>query len=77
MTYDALINKAKTFAARTGKSLSTVSLLAANNGKFLDGIISGKGCTVDRYNRVMSYLEENMPQDSHSLNEENGKGAGK
>lgn len=56
-----LISAFQEYGRRTGLRPATVSTRVANDGKFYDGLLEGKGITMKRYEKIMRWFEENMP----------------
>lgn len=59
---EKLLQAADFYCERTGKSRATLATLVTNHGKFFDRIEGGGGCTVDTYEKVMSWIKENTPK---------------
>src|ERR1043165_3742407 len=57
-----LLNMAYNYCSAAGIELSTLSTLMRNDGKFLDGIKSGKSCTIDTYEDCIAWLKLNKPK---------------
>lgn len=58
-----LIRQAETYAAHTGRSLSTVSSYAVRDGKFFDRLKSGGGCTLKTASKLIGWFDQNWPSD--------------
>jgi hypothetical protein len=60
----ALLQRAETFCALTGTSLSAIGRTAVNDGSLLFEIQKGRNFTVGTYTTVMGWLDANWPQPS-------------
>jgi hypothetical protein len=58
---ERLLRAADAFCKKRNIARATASTLVANDGKFLDRIASGAGCTVKRFDRVMARLQGRAP----------------
>lgn len=56
-----LCQKADEYCAVTGNSRGYLASMIVNDARFFDRIESGGGCTVDTYQKVMSWFEKNKP----------------
>jgi hypothetical protein len=63
MDTKTLVQLAEAYIAHTGRKLSTISTYSANDGKFLGGLKAGNGCTLRKAAVVLSWFDENWPQD--------------
>lgn len=59
----AILTVARTYCAKTGKSMARVATLAHNGGAFFKNIEAGKGFTIDTYAKVMQWFSDNWPAD--------------
>ncbi len=58
-----LLTLSKALAQHRNWSLSTVSIYAANDGKFFQRIEAGGGCTLRTAHRVVTWFSTNWPDD--------------
>jgi hypothetical protein len=58
----ALIQRVDRFCRLTGASPTAVGKQAVNDTAFIHDIRSGKNFTVDRYSRVMAWLDKKWPE---------------
>lgn len=64
MDIDALIKLAEAYASHAGLKLTTVSTYACNDGKWLDGLKSGRaGCTFRKAHSVTQWFSDHWPTD--------------
>lgn len=63
MDTDHIIRLADAFASGTGRTASTVSTYAANDGKWLDGLRSGNSCTLRKARAVIEWFDAHWPAD--------------
>ena len=56
-----LLAVADEFARATDRSIARVSTMVRNDGKFLDGLRRGRGCTMDTFNAAMQWFSDNWP----------------
>lgn len=56
-----LLDVANRFCTLTGKARGTIGNAVAKDARFFDRIEEGGGCTVDTYQNVMRWFDENMP----------------
>lgn len=59
-----LILLAETYAGATKRSLSRVSTLVRNDGKFFDKLKGGAGCTMDTYQSSLRWFSQNWPAEA-------------
>lgn len=57
-----LVTLAHRLAERLDRAVSTISRQAANDGKFIQSLEDGAGCTIRRANRVIAWFHENWPE---------------
>lgn len=71
MDYRENIIQAKNrYCEITGLAAATVATKVMNDGKFFDRVEEGKGFTMDTYEKVMRWFQDNMPG---KLNGQKGK----
>lgn len=59
-----VIKLSEAYVSYTGLRPSTVSTYAANDGKWLVGLMEGTaGCTIRKANRVIQWYSDNWPTD--------------
>lgn len=58
-----LLTLAQAISGHQNWSLSTVSIYAANDGKFFKRIAEGGGCTLRTAQRVLSWFADQWPAD--------------
>jgi hypothetical protein len=58
---ERLLRAADAFCKKRNIARATASTLVANDGKFLDRIAAGAGCTVERFEQVMARLQGRAP----------------
>ncbi|MCT4576849.1 hypothetical protein [Donghicola sp.] len=63
MKLDDLITLANMLSKHRELSLSTVSVYAANDGKFFNRLQEGGSCTFRTAARLMNWFSENWPSD--------------
>ncbi len=63
MTEQDILDVAKAYSQHVGLSLSTLSLYATDDGKFLGRLADGKSCTLKRANEIMRWFSDNWPGD--------------
>lgn len=61
---ETLLEAARIYCERTGKSRATLSTMVRNDGKFFDNLESGRSCTIDTYEMLMAWFVENTPADT-------------
>lgn len=61
-----MLEKASDYCVSKGLSKSTLGRFIVNDGKFFDRIEQGGGCTMETYEKVMSWLSTNKPKKSKS-----------
>jgi hypothetical protein len=54
----ALIGRAEAFAKAQETTLSTIGLKAVNDSKFFKQVIDGRGFSINTYQKVMDWLDE-------------------
>lgn len=57
-----LLDAANKHKEKTGLTLTTISSYVMNDGKFFDNLQAGKSCTIDTYEKVMSWFKKNTPK---------------
>lgn len=66
MSYkDTLIEAAKSYSSATGRALSGIGREILNDTRFFERIMSGGGCRIDTYEKVMSWFAANTPTQSN------------
>lgn len=67
-----LLEAVDRYCETTGRARSGVGTMVLNDPKFFDRIGEGKGCTVDKYQKVMQWLREQTPprkkETAHHIN---------
>jgi hypothetical protein len=63
METSAIILLAESYGAHRGRTLSTVSTYAANDGKFFTRLKAGAGCTLKTAARLVLWFDANWPAD--------------
>lgn len=54
----ALIGRAEAFAKAQETTLSTIGLKAVNDSKFFKQVIDGRGFSINTYQKVMDWLDD-------------------
>lgn len=63
MTPESILKLAKTYADHRSLALATVSLYAANDGKFFNRLEGNSTCTFRRAEKLTLWFSENWPID--------------
>jgi hypothetical protein len=63
MTTKHLIQLAEAYSKHRDLTLSTVSTYAANDGKWIPGLVSGAGCTFRKAEVVLGWFSDNWPDE--------------
>ncbi len=63
MTEQDILNVAKAYSAHNSISLGTLSLYAADDGKFFGRLEAGKSCTLKRANEILRWFSVKWPPD--------------
>jgi len=56
-----LIRLAEAYTSERGITFATLSTYAVNDGKWLNGLQTGAGCTLRKAQRYLTYLSDNWP----------------
>lgn len=59
-----MLASASEYCSSAGLKRSTLGRFIVNDGKFFDRIEAGGGCTMDTYEKVMAWLNSNLPKKS-------------
>lgn len=59
---EKLIEAKNLYCASTSLSSATVGTKVANDGKFFDRVEGGGSLTIETYEKVMQWFEENTPK---------------
>ena len=63
MNYRAhILTLARLYCEATGRSLSRVSTVVRNDGKFFRRLDEGAGCTMDTYGKCLRWFSEHWPE---------------
>lgn len=63
MNTEQLVYLADAYGTHRNLSRSTVSTYAANDGKLMDRLAGGAGCTIRRAQNLLRWFSENWPAD--------------
>lgn len=56
-----IVALADAYCAATGRSAARVATLVHNQGRFIDNLRAGKGCSVATYNKVLQWFDDHWP----------------
>lgn len=60
-----LLRAVDVYCEATGRAKSGIGLAVLNDAKFFERFESGASCTMDTYERIMTWLKENTPKIKH------------
>jgi len=69
---DAVVRRADEFSRLTGMSKTEIGKRAVNDGAFLNQVAAGRNFTINLYRRLMDWLDENWPRQSHRVRPKGG-----